>query len=246
MPELRIGTSGWQYPHWRGRFYPQAISPRDWLPFYSQEFETVEVNNSFYRLPEPSAFERWYKVTPAGFLFALKGSRFITHVRKLLGEEVPQAVQTFLNRSSLLREKQGPILWQLPPSLHYDPKRLEGFLGALPSEDFRFALEVRHRSWMTEECYTLLRSRNIAWVIADAPKFPKEEVITANFVYLRFHGAEALYASKYSDQQLESWSQKIRGWLRQGLDVYAYFNNDFNAYAVENARQLKALVLSES
>ena len=249
MPQIRIGTSGWIYRHWRGRFYPETLPQSRWLSHYMTVFDTVEINSSFYHMPKETAFERWREAAPDGFLFAVKGSRYVTHLRKLSG--VDDAVRAFVERASLLREHLGPILWQLPAGLHYSRERLEALVGCLPPGR-RYVLEVRHPSWLAPEALSLLRDAGIAFCIADTPVvggddpnrrlFPYAEEVTADFVYVRLHGHLALYASKYTEEELRSWADKIPAWHRAGLDVFIYFDNDANAYAVINARRLAELV----
>ncbi len=233
-----IGTSGWNYPHWQSVFYPPDLPSRSWLPFYAQKFSAVEVNYSFYRLPQPKTYGKWFAQTPKGFLFALKASRFLTHVKRL--KDAQDSLQTFLENAASLGEKRGPIFFQLPPSFKIDLDRLTIFLQLLPKEE-RFAFEFRHPSWFSEDVYALLRRHNAALIAADTPRYPYAEVRTADFFYLRLHGHEALYASSYSDQQLKDYADKIRGWGREG-DGFVFFDNDFSGFAVENALRLQKLL----
>jgi len=238
MGRVFVGTSGWNYPHWKRVFYPSDLSSRDWLPFYAQKFPVVEVNYSFYRLPKPSTYKRWSDQTPRNFIFSLKASRFITHVKRLRGAE--EALVLFLENAKSLEEKKGPIFFQLPPSFRADPQRLENFLKLFPKEG-RFAFEFRHRSWFEEEIFALLRKHNVALIAADTPRYPYAEVQTADFFYLRLHGHEVLYASKYSLSQLKRYARKIKDWKRKG-DVFVFFDNDFGGLAVRNARELGELI----
>ncbi|MDW8029677.1 MAG: DUF72 domain-containing protein [Armatimonadota bacterium] len=242
MPSVRIGTSGWVYPHWRQRFYPLNLPMSQWLRFYTQNFDTVEVNNSFYRLPKRETFERWRADTPEDFVFAVKGSRFITHMKKL--SDVGDALNRFFRAVEGLGEKLQVVLWQLPPNLKSDHERLSSFLKALPLS-YRYAVEFRHSSWWQDKSvWRVLEQFKVAHCIPILPVIPKEiaKFVTAPFVYLRFHGWNGLYASCFPQEELEWWAEKIREWLRHGLTVFAYFNNDANAFAIQNALTLKKLV----
>lgn len=238
--KVLVGTSGWNYPHWRSIFYPPNLPERDWLTFYAQEFPVVEVNYSFYRLPKPSTYKRWGEQTPADFHFALKASRFITHIKRLKG--VKKALSLFLENAESLGKKRGPILFQFPPSFRADLDRLEKFLELLP-KDGQYAFEFRHSSWFGKDIYALLQNSNVALVAADTPRFPYVEVQTADFFYLRLHGHEVLYASKYRATQLKEYAKKIRSWQKRG-DVFVFFDNDARGFAVDNALELKKLVSS--
>ncbi len=244
MAKVYIGTSGYSYPHWSdGVFYPSGLPQSKWLEFYAENFNTVELNVTFYRLPAKKVFEGWYGRTPKDFLFVVKGSRFITHIKRLKNIEEP--LNLFFGRASALKEKLGMILWQLPPSLKEDTKRLEQFLKLLKAQSkSRYTFEFRNQSWFTEEIYKILKKYNAALCIADSPSFPKEEVVTADFVYVRFHGGTELYGSNYSDKELSNWAQKIKKWTKQNLDVYCYFNNDAYGYAIANAKTLINLTKS--
>lgn len=245
MPELFIGTSGWVYSHWQGIFYPENLPSKEKLKYFSQHFKTTEVNYSFYHLPRLTTYRKWYSQTPEDFLFSVKASRFITHVKRLKG--VKEAWETFLENALNLKEKLGPILFQFPPSFKTTEKnfkRLERFLKCLKpnvKHQAKFAFEFRHKSWCDEKVYKLLKKYKVAWVIADSPRYPKEEVVTADFVYIRMHGSKFLFASKYSKKELKDLAQKIKEWLKAGKDVFVYFNNDFHGYAVENAQELSEL-----
>jgi uncharacterized protein YecE (DUF72 family) len=235
-----IGTSGYTYDHWRGVFYPEDLASYKWLEYYMKFFKTVELNVTFYRLPQESVFKSWCKRTPKDFIFVLKGSRFITHVKKLHGTK--EAVKLFFNRASLLKEKLGVVLWQLPPSWKKNVERLESFLKVVSHYKVRQVFEFRHESWFCDEVYKLLKKYKVALCIADSPEFPTAEVVTADFIYIRFHGGKILYGSRYSRKEMQEWAKKIKAWTKKGLDVYAYFNNDASGYAVENARELKKLL----
>jgi len=245
MARAFIGTSGWSYPHWGdGVFYPTGLRPPLWLSFYAQCFRTVEINFSFYRLPRREVFEAWREKTPSGFLFAVKASRFLTHIKKLVGIEEP--LQRLWDSVQGLGEKLGPLLFQLPPSLPYGKERLEGFLKPLSHQltrgEGRAALEVRNPTWLCPECYDLLARAGIALCLSDWPDLPVEGPLTADFVFVRRHGPGQLYASEYSEAQLRKEAQRARGWLNQGKEVFIYFNNDAQGWAVKNARTLAQML----
>ena len=243
---LFIGTSGWVYSHWQGIFYPKDLPSKDKLKYFSYHFKTAEINYSFYHLPRPTTYQNWYSQVPSDFIFAVKASRFITHIKRL--EEVKEAWRQFIENTLHLKEKLGPILFQFPPSFKAKSKnRLELFLKFInlnqrKSPVLRFAFEFRHPTWCNEEIYKLLNNYNAAWVIADSPKYPKAEVVTSDFVYIRMHGSKVLFSSKYTKEELKDLAKKIKNWLNQDLDVYCYFNNDFHGYAVENAKELLKLL----
>lgn len=233
-----IGTSGWNYWDWKGRFYPEDLPSRDWLAFYAQELQTVEINYSFYHLPRPATFQNWAAAVPENFVFSVKASRFITHIKRLKGSRA--ALKKFLTNAGTLKEKLGAILFQLPPSFKARPGLLEKFLEG-KDKDRRWAFEFRHDSWFIPAVYRILRKYNAALVVADSPFYPCVKEVSADFVYLRFHGSVKMFSSKYSAKELRAWAKDIKKWTRRG-DVYAYFNNDVNAAAVENARMLKEML----
>ena len=234
----RIGTSGFSYAHWRGLFYPRNLRTKDWLPFYMKQFDTVEINSTFYRLPEKEAFMHWESAAPEGFVYAVKAGRFITHLKKL--KEPGKSLKVFMERASFLKDTLGPILFQLPPNWGRNTERLEEFVESLPPSR-RFAFEFRDSSWFNEEVYAILRKRGIALCIYHMVDFTTPFEVTAPFVYLRFHGRGALYGGRYSRSFLREWADLIRGYLKKGLDVYAYFNNDEAAYATVNAKELREM-----
>ena len=234
-PKYHIGTSGWVYPHWRDVFYPPKLPQSKWLEFYTRHFHTVELNNSFYRLPSEKAFSNWRDTSPEGFIYAVKVSRFITHIKRL--KEVEEPVETFLSRARHLKKKLGPLLYQLPPNMRRNDERLDAFLSLLP-RGLRHVVEFRHESWLDEEVFDILRKYNIGFCVFDMPGLACPLVSTADFAYIRFHGASGLYFSCYSDEELEDWAQKISA-LGKDLDtVYIYFNNDAQGFATRNAQTL--------
>jgi uncharacterized protein YecE (DUF72 family) len=238
---IRIGCSGWNYAHWRnGVFYPPRLASKDWLRFYAEQFDTVEVNTTFYRLPRFSSVARWVEESPDGFTFAVKVSRYVTHVKRLL--DVPQHLPLLYERiAPLLRSpKLGPLLWQLPPTFKLDLDRLAGALEHL-HDGYRHAFEFRHPSWFREEVYTLLREHRVALVIADRPQvnaFQAHE-LTADFTFVRFHSGTRGRNGNYSHGELDEWACRLERWSQEA-EVFAYFNNDWEGYAIENARYLKA------
>jgi uncharacterized protein YecE (DUF72 family) len=236
---VRIGTSGWIYPHWRHRFYPPELPQRRWLEFYSSRFGTVEINYSFYRLPSPASFASWKAGTPADFSFALKGSRFVTHLKRLKDPDVH--VATFYERAKALGRKLGVVLWQLPPQLQRDDNRLESFLAVLPSNHPN-AIEFRHPSWFVEPVYASLRRHDVALCLADRDGriLPSDLVLTSDWSYLRFHSGQA--DGDYTETQLHQWADRIADFRARDVSVFAYFNNDWGGYALKNARDLRELV----
>ncbi len=238
-----VGTSGWSYRHWVGKFYPEGMRNDQFLPFYAQHFQCVELNASFYRLPKPTMVAGWVKKTPESFRFAAKLSRLITHQKRLVNCQ--DALQSYFEVMQFLKPRLGPILIQLPPSLRFNREVVRDFFHLLRQDfaPYHFALEARNDSWFTPEAQELLQDHHIAWVIADSGgRFPKFEGVTADFIYLRFHGPERLYASDYPDEQLAEYAQKIVKWLDQGYAVWAFFNNDVGGYAVKNAQTLRQFV----
>jgi uncharacterized protein YecE (DUF72 family) len=234
---VRIGCSGWNYKHWRGIFYPKGLPPRRWLDRYASCFDTVEINSTFYRLPRRETVANWVAESPPGFLFAVKMSRYVTHVKRLT--EVPASVALFSERIAPLASspKMGPVLWQLPPQFRRDDERLEAALAALPPG--RHCFEFRHESWFAPEVYELLRSREVALVIGDDPRRPFQALeLTAGWTFVRFHAGSRLGNGDYSEEELEEWARRIEGWSERG-DVYAYFNNDWQGFALKNALRLK-------
>jgi len=239
-----VGTSGYNYLHWwDGVFYPQDLPQRKWLEYYSDYFDTVELNVTFYRLPRKETFASWYRRTGKNFLFAVKGSRFITHIKRL--RDCEDSLHLFFNNASPLREKLGVVLWQLPPSLKKDSQRLKDFsslLKELGYHKFRHAFEFRHPSWFEEEIYQILREHNFSLCIAHSSRWKRAEVLTADFLYLRFHGGEILYGSNYSEEELKEWAEKVKRWSKEITLLFAYFNNDAYGYAVKNALYFRKLL----
>jgi uncharacterized protein YecE (DUF72 family) len=240
VPPIRIGCSGWNYAHWRnGVFYPPRCAARHWLAYYARSFDTVEVNSTFYRLPKPAAVERWVEETPDGFVFAVKASRYLTHVKRL--RDIGENLALFDERIAPLRAspKLGPTLWQLPPNFKCDLDRLAAALEQLPRGE-RHAFEFRHPSWFRDELYALLREHDVALAIGERPKvngFQAHE-LTADFTFVRFHGGTHGAHGNYAHGELEEWAARFRRWSRT-VEIFAYFNNDWQGYAIENALYLK-------
>ncbi len=231
-----IGTSGWHYDHWRDRFYPQTLTKAKWLEFYARHFTTVEVNNTFYRLPSETAFTTWHDSSPANFTFAVKVSRFITHIKRLRNSE--EAVDNFITRAKILGEKLGPLLYQLPPNMHRNDEVLESFLSTLP-QGMKHVFEFRHQSWLEDKVFEILQRHNVGFCVFDMPSVSCPLVATADFGYIRFHGSTGLYFSCYSDEELADWAKRLANLARNLKAIYIYFNNDAEAFAVRNAITLR-------
>jgi uncharacterized protein YecE (DUF72 family) len=240
MTDIRIGTSGWHYKHWIGRYYPEDIKPAAMLAHYVRDFDTVELNNTFYHLPKEESFDAWRDATPRDFLFAVKGSRFLTHMIKLKDPE--RGLINFIPRAERLGAKLGPILWQLPPRWNVNLERLEEFLQRLPPEH-RYAFELRNETWMTDDVLALLQKYNAAFCIYELAGYHSPIEVTADWTYVRLHGPTAFkYQGSYSDRQLAKWAERIESWKKKMKAIYVYFDNDDSAYAVDNALTLKKLV----
>lgn len=238
MSKLFVGTSGWNYPHWQGIFYPPDLNQSNWLQHYTQFFNCVELNVTFYRLVQKKTFQNWYKRTPQNFYFVAKGSRFITHIKKIMGIE--ESLKLFIDNVVGLKGKLAAILWQLPPSFIKDLKRLESLLKLLQNSNIRQVFEFRNESWFDKEVYALLKEYNACLCIAHSNRFPYVKVITADFLYLRFHGAQSLYASNYSDKELKEWANFARDF--KDKDIFTFFNNDAYGYAIKNALKFRELL----
>ncbi|KPK39421.1 MAG: hypothetical protein AMJ69_05615 [Gammaproteobacteria bacterium SG8_47] len=237
-PQLYIGTSGWHYPHWQGTFYPERMKRNEWLAYYATQFDCIEINNSFYRLPTAEQVARWAAQTDDSFRFALKAPQSITHRRKLRNCE--QIVEQFLQVAGVLDARRGPLLFQLPPRWHANPARLDTFLSLIPP-DVRCTVEPRDTSWFCDEVYAVLRERGAALCVYDLAEFEAPHIATADFVYVRLHGPKIAYHGNYHHLTLRRWARDIAQWQRQSKDVYVFFDNDEAAYAPRNARQLLKL-----
>lgn len=234
-----IGTSGWSYNHWQDTFYPPDFSQEKWLYYYAKHFKTVEINNSFYQLPDKKTLLQWYNTVPGDFIFTVKASRYITHMKKLYDPE--QSTSTFLERIRILEDKLGPILFQLPPHWHFNPERLSTFLDKL-SNDFRYAFEFRDHSWHNVQTYQLLSAHKAAFCIFDLDGFLSPKEITTDIVYVRLHGPDGPYQGSYCKSVLSSWANTLANWSSQGHTIYCYFDNDQNSYAAHNALALQSLL----
>jgi uncharacterized protein YecE (DUF72 family) len=240
MPSIRIGCSGWNYQHWRhGVFYPPRCAARNWLRFYARHFDTVEINMTFYRLPRASSVARWVAESPPAFLFAVKVSRYITHIKRL--QDVAPNLAILYDRIGplLASPKLGPLLWQLPPTFRRDDERLARALEDFPPGQ-RHCIEFRHPSWFAPDVMALLRERRVGLVIGDRPQVNEFQTheLTADFTFVRFHGGTRGANGNYSHAELDDWAERLRDWSRT-VDVLAYFNNDWEGYAIENALYLK-------
>lgn len=234
---LRVGCSGWQYKHWKGDLYPADLREAGWLEHYARTFDTVELNNSFYRLPGRTTFEGWRERSPMRFLFAVKASRYLTHLKKLKDPEAPVAL--FFDRAAGLGPKLGPVLYQLPPRWPLDVDRLRTFLAALPAG--RHAVEFRDPSWLVPQVFELLETHGAALCLHDMTGSATGRLRVGPFVYARFHGVTR-YGGRYADDELQPWAEWLRGEHDAGRDVFAYFNNDIGGHAPRDAVRLRALL----
>ena len=239
MHRVYIGTSGWSYKSWDKTFYPRKVPKTRQFEFYVTQFPTVEINATFYRLPSENMVLGWRDKAPAGFVFALKGSRFITHMKKLAN--LDGALKKFFERIKPMKLRVGVILWQLPPNLHVDLPRLDDFLAQLPG-NYQYAVEFRHQSWMVEKTLNVLKKHEVANVSLSSRNMPMDLTVTSEVVYIRLHGLEGGAAHDYTQQELEPWAEHIQKQARRGKTVYVYFNNDLNYRAPGNARMLMKMV----
>ena len=236
--DIRIGTSGWHYAHWEGPYYPDKLPKSKWFQHYAKDFDTVEINNTFYQLPKQQTFELWHSQAPKNFLYTVKANRYITHIKRLKDPKEP--LERFFERALLLKQNLGPILYQLPPNFHKDLDRLKVFLSALP-KDRTAVFEFRHKSWFSQDTYKLLQQFNAAFCIHDMPGMKAPRVVTTDVIYIRFHGPTGKYAGNYSKTALKNWAQWLKENIKNASAVYIYFNNDVDANAVFNAKTLKQL-----
>lgn len=237
--EIRIGCSGWNYRHWRGIFYPEKLAVKHWFGHYAATFDTVELNTSFYHLPKPETFSKWKEQAPPGFRYAVKASRFITHMKKL--KDCREPVEEFIGRARKLGEAIGPVLYQLPPRWAYNRERLEEFIALLPA-DLLHVFEFREKSWITEEVLDLLDARGIAFCAHDMPGSATPRWASGASAYIRFHGGEGKYWGRYAEESLLGWADWMVAEAKGGRDVWAYFNNDIGGAAIEDALTLRAMV----
>jgi uncharacterized protein YecE (DUF72 family) len=239
MARIRIGCSGWNYRHWRGLFYPERLAQKKWFAFYAEHFDTVEINNSFYRLPKAEVFEKWRAEAPPGFCYAVKANRFLTQAKKLKDCEEP--LQRMMAPFRALGDRLGPILYQLPPRFRINLERLESFLKLLP-HDVVSVFEFREKSWHVPETLALLDRYGASFCVHDMPGSASERWTAGPIAYLRFHGGEGKYWGRYSDEGLLSWTDWMVAQAKAGRPVWAYFNNDIHAHAIHDAQTLKAMV----
>jgi uncharacterized protein YecE (DUF72 family) len=234
-----IGTSGWHYDHWKGPFYPSRLSEEAFLEYYAGRFGTAEINSSFYRLPAKKTLLRWRNAVPQNFLFSVKASRYLTHMKKLNDPQEP--LERLLDRVSVLEDKLGPILFQFPPRWGSNPERLESFLEILPGGQ-RYAFEFRDPSWFDERNYELLRSHGSSFCVYDLNGMTSPKEITADFAYVRLHGPDGPYRGRYGAERLAGWAGTFSAWLKNGPDVYCYFDNDEVGFAVQDALELRQMM----
>jgi uncharacterized protein YecE (DUF72 family) len=236
---IRIGCSGWEYRHWRGSFYPQDLPLARWLEHYAAEFETVELNGTFYRLPEADTFDRWRTRVPRAFRYAVKASRYLTHVKRLRDPGEP--LDRLWSRAEHLQDRLGPMLYQLPPRWRRNIGRLETFCAALPA-DGRHAVEFRDRSWHHPDVYRVLERHRVALCLHDMPEADAPDEPVGPFVYVRFHGRGGRYAGSYAPQTMGAWARRLAAWSQAGLDSWVYFNNDLGGHAPRDAMRLREAV----
>jgi uncharacterized protein YecE (DUF72 family) len=239
MAAVHIGTSGWHYKHWVGTFYPARTPASKMFAFYCEHFDTVELNNTFYCLPKPAGLQNWRESSPANFCFAAKGSRFITHMKKLKDPE--PALAKYFDAIENLHQKLGPILFQLPPGWNFDVERFAAFLKALP-QHHRYAFEFRNETWNNPAAYDLLKQHNAAYCIFDLAGYQSPLHITADIAYVRLHGPGGKYQGSYPDAALQRWARQIDDWSRTLSATYIYFDNDDSGFAAHNALRLKELL----
>ncbi len=239
MKDINIGCSGFSYKHWKNVFYPEGLPESGWLAYYSSIFPTVELNVTFYHLPSIATFRSWYNETPPDFVFAVKGNRYITHLRRLV--DVREPLQRFFDAASELREKLSVVLWQFPPAFRLDQGRLDSFLSQLSRYPVRHTLEFRHESWIVPAIFNACREHGICLCMADSPPYIDDLPATADFVYVRRHGSTARYSGRYSHPQISGDAKRIRAWRSEGKRVFLYFNNDAFGYAPRNAAELMNL-----
>jgi uncharacterized protein YecE (DUF72 family) len=240
MPEPLVGCSGFNYREWKGNFYPDDLPQNKWLEYYSTVFKTVELNVTFYRLPLVKTFEKWYAETPPDFQFSLKGSRYITHIKRLLDPE--ESLDLFFERALHLQEKLRVVLWQFSPSFKINLERLSRFAKLLADYPVRNTLEFRNESWMTKKTIDLCKETKVGLCMADWPEFLDDLPVTSDFVYIRRHGEGGSYATNYSKKALRNDASRLKSYVKDGKDAFIYFNNDFHGYAPKNARELTGML----
>lgn len=238
-PYIHIGTSGWHYEHWSGNFYPSELSTEGYLEYYSKHFQTVEINNSFYQLPEEHTLKDWCQQVPEDFMFSVKASRYITHMKKLKDPE--ESLKNFIERISALEDHLGPILFQLPPKWHLNLDRLKSFFQTLP-DDFRYIFEFRDPSWFDESVLDLLHDQRATFCIYDLNGFLSPKEVTSDLIYIRLHGPDGAYKGRYAVEDLAGWTGAISTWFHQGKQIFCYFDNDEKGFAPQNAERLMGML----
>ncbi|HEY5532121.1 MAG TPA: DUF72 domain-containing protein [Candidatus Anoxymicrobiaceae bacterium] len=239
MAELFVGTSGWVYPHWKERFYPEDMPESEWFKYYARHFDTVEINNSFYRLPSRETFDGWRQMAPTGFRFTVKASRYITHVKKL--KDPGTGLENFYTNLAGMGRRCAAVLFQLPPRWHVNLERLEEFLGAVHNR-YRSVLEFGDDTWLNDDVFDLMSSHGVALCAADSPFYPAPRKRTADFSFWRMHGGHLSDSPGYERNELWELAQEVGGELEEGRDCFVYFNNDYACYAIENALELKSML----
>jgi uncharacterized protein YecE (DUF72 family) len=234
--DIRVGTSGWYYDHWKKLFYPADLAKSKWFEYYAKYFDTVEINNTFYHLPKEQTIQRWHKIAPKGFLYAVKANRYITHIKRLKSSS--EELQRFFERVDLLKRRLGPVLYQLPPSLHKDLDLLEVFIKLLPKKKTA-VFEFRHKSWYSDDTYELLNKFKAGFCIHDMPDKESPRIVTSDVIYVRLHGTTGRYSGRYTKSQLQNWAKWIQTQAKNVRSIYVYFNNDAHGHAIKNAKQLK-------
>lgn len=238
-PQIRVGCCGWNYKHWRGIFYPRELGPGEWFGFYARRFDTVEINNTFYKLPEAQVFDGWRQQAPTGFLYAVKASRFLTHMKKL--KDAAEPLANILGRARQLGRHLGPVLYQLPPGWRCNEERLAEFLALLP-DDLRHVLEFRERSWYAPGILRMLAQRSVSLCVHDMPDSATGPMALGPAAYVRFHGAGGKYTGSYTEAELRPWAEWLAEQHGSGREVYAYFNNDIGGYAIGDALRLREML----
>jgi uncharacterized protein YecE (DUF72 family) len=240
--DIHIGTSGWHYNHWRGPFYPHDLPKGDFLTFYARRFRSVELNNSFYQLPKRETLALWREETPSDFIFTVKGSRFITHMKKL--KDASESLPPLLEAVNALEHKLAVLLFQLPPHWHCNAQRLKDFLKSVPSE-YRMAFEFRDETWFNDETYRILSEHGAAFCIYDLAGTLSPKEVTADFIYVRLHGPDGPYKGQYDTSALSGWAGAFSTWVRQGKEIFCYFDNDEAGYAAQDALTLQKMLTGE-
>jgi len=234
--DIRIGTSGWYYDHWKKRFYPPGLPKSKWFEHYAKTFNTVEINNTFYRLPKPQSFAKWYDQTPKNFVFVVKANRYITHIKRL--KNTYNEVGRFYDAAGQLAHKLGVVLFQLPPSLRIDLDLLKSFIKLLPQEPAA-VFEFRHKSWYVGDTFELLCKLRAGFCIHDMPGNESPKSIVSDIIYIRFHGSTGKYSGSYSKSDLQGWAKWLKDYKHEAIRAYAFFNNDISAHAIDNAKTLR-------